>query len=53
MTAHATSVGAERIQTAFRDPSLAGMIGLEWSEFEDFVHYVFSQAGYHVTKVAR
>lgn len=53
MTAHATSVGADRIQTVFRDPSLAGMIGLDWSEFEDFVQLVFLQAGYHVTKVAR
>lgn len=53
VTAHAASVVAERIQTVFRDPSLEGMISLEWPEFEDFVQHVFTHAGYHVTKVAR
>jgi restriction endonuclease/AAA domain-containing protein len=42
-----------RLRALFADPSLEGMLTLEWEEFEDFVQHVFEQAGFHVTKVAR
>jgi len=41
-----------RITTLFATPTLTGMQGLTWEEFEDFVQHVFERAGYHVTKVA-
>jgi hypothetical protein len=36
MAAKAEIAVAERILTLFRDPTLEGMLALEWPEFEDF-----------------
>jgi cellulose biosynthesis protein BcsQ len=40
-----------QVAALYKDPSLEGMLALEWYEFEDFVRYVFEQAGYSVQKV--
>jgi hypothetical protein len=41
-----------QFEELFKDPSLESMLRLNWSEFQDFVQYVFECAGYVVEYVA-
>lgn len=49
-TAEATTNG--KLASVFENPSKEAMLALDWSEFEDFVQFVFESAGFAVEKVS-
>jgi chromosome partitioning protein len=52
MTATGNPATTAQLKELFEKPSLDGMLALDWPDFEDFVQYVFENAGYAVEKVA-
>ena len=42
-----------QFERLFADASMAGMLELEWQDFEGFVEYVFTCAGYAVKNVSK
>lgn len=52
MTATGNPATTAQLKELFENPSLDGMLALQWPDFEDFVQYVFENAGYAVEKVS-
>ncbi len=52
MTVSVDAITAKKLADVFDHPSKEAMLGLDWSEFEDFVAHVFESAGYAVEKVS-
>ena len=53
MTAVLTEEKVKQFEKLFASPSVESMLGLEWQDFEGFVEYVFTCAGYAVKNVSK
>jgi chromosome partitioning protein len=53
MVAVLTEAKVAQFEKVFASPLVEGMLGLEWQDFEGFVEYVFTCAGYAVKNVSK